>query len=225
MIISKMKPNFSTKSHSALTLFEVLLVVATVAILAVISLTALVRISNRGDRGQPINCVNNLKQIGLAFREWALDNNDKFPTQVSVTNGGPMEFVMKGDVASVFRVMSNELNTPKILVCPFDTNRTWATNFGGSLHNSNISYFVSLTASSADFEILLSGDRNLTNGLPIRHGLLELPANRPAGWTREIHNKCGNVALADGSVRQLNNAKLNQWLQKCDAATNRLAIP
>jgi hypothetical protein len=37
-----------------------------------------------------IECVNNLKQIGLAYRLWAEDNGGKFPMEISVTNGGTM---------------------------------------------------------------------------------------------------------------------------------------
>ncbi len=37
---------------------------------------------------QHINCVNNLKQIGIAFRTWALDNADKYPCNVGTNAGG-----------------------------------------------------------------------------------------------------------------------------------------
>ncbi len=61
------------------------------------------------ERAMSISCVNNLKQFGLAVRIWMGDNNEVSPP----------------DIIS----MSNELNTPKILYCPSDTNRvvtkTW----------------------------------------------------------------------------------------------------
>lgn len=69
-------------------------------------------------RSSRLNCVNNLKQIGLAFKTWSLDNSYRFPMSVSVTNGGSLEFVGSGQVFPHFQVMSNELSTPKILVCP-----------------------------------------------------------------------------------------------------------
>ena len=60
---------------------------------------------------ETIACVNNLKQLGLAMRVWGVDNNDASPP----------------DILS----MTNEINTPKILLCPSDTARqaagTWAT--------------------------------------------------------------------------------------------------
>jgi hypothetical protein len=71
------------------------------------------------ERAMSVQCINNLKQVGLAVRVWALDNNDIFPTN--------------------FLCMSNELSTPKILVCPADTNRMVAPNFG-SYTDANCSY-------------------------------------------------------------------------------------
>lgn len=37
-------------------------------------------------KAQRINCVNNLKQIGLAFRIWSGDNDDKYPFDVSTNS-------------------------------------------------------------------------------------------------------------------------------------------
>ena len=48
--------------------------------------------------------------------------------------------------------------------------------------------------------MLLSGDRNLTNGIPPNKGILELPEPSHAGWTEMLHNERGNLGQADGSV-------------------------
>jgi hypothetical protein len=47
----------------------------------------------KGHKRQKIRCVNDLKQVGIAFRLWEGDNNDKYPMAVSVTNGGAMELI------------------------------------------------------------------------------------------------------------------------------------
>ncbi len=96
------------------------------------------------ERAQSINCVNNMKQIGLSFRQWSVDNKDLFPWQVSVTNGGTMELAIQGadniDPNPIhFEVLSNELNTTRILICPGDTTKTAAFKFQ-NLKAYNVSY-------------------------------------------------------------------------------------
>lgn len=104
--------------------------------------------SNRnGPRKQEITCVNNLKHIGLAFRQWALDNGDRFPFNVVTNEGGTLEWCAldrEGFDTSAFRhfqVLSNELNTPFILICPKDKGRKPAKDFG-SLLAGNVTYRV-----------------------------------------------------------------------------------
>jgi hypothetical protein len=181
-----------------------------------------------------INCVNNLKQVGLAYRLWAGDNGDKFPMQVSTNIGGTMELVQSGAAYSHFQVMSNELSTPKILCCPSDTWKTRAINFDATLSDANISYFVVPEADETMPEMLLTGDRNLaTNSVALNPGLFAFSSSRRLGWTTAIHNHAGNLGLADGSVQQVGNARLQQQLTNSlrayiDATTNtsfRLAIP
>jgi hypothetical protein len=102
----------------------------------------------------------------MAFCTWSLDNNDHFPMQVFVTSGGTQELIASGLVYSHFQVMSNELSAPKILVCPNDEKRSYATNFGVDLTDRNLSYFVNTDATNGDGSSLLSGDRNITNRAP-----------------------------------------------------------
>ena len=44
-----------------------------------------------------IMCVSQLKQVGLAFRLWSNDNNDKFPMQVEAKRGGSKEAIQAGE--------------------------------------------------------------------------------------------------------------------------------
>ncbi len=69
-------------------------------------------------RAERIQCVNNLKQIGLAARIWAGDNSDVYPPD--------------------FISMTNEMSTWKIMQCPSDTVHnvtSWADVASG-----NVSY-------------------------------------------------------------------------------------
>ncbi len=122
-----------------------------------------------------------------------------------------------------FQVMSNELSTPRILLCPADVQAAVATNFSG-LNNSNTSYFVGLDARDTTPDMFLAGDRNLTNGLAVTNHVIYLATNRPAGWTRELHSYQGNIGLADGSVQQLIVSSLLRAITNAGAA-NRLLMP
>ena len=215
-----MKTPLRNNQKRALTLLELLVVLAVLTILAALLLPDMLH----EDHACRIQCVNNLKQTGLATRVWSGDNNDKYPPFVSVTNGGSMEYVNSPNVWRHFQVMSNELSTPKVLICPQDTARFFATNFT-FMNNSNISFFFGVDASETNPMMILSGDRNITNGTLVKNSMLELSTNRPSGWTSEMHNKVGNLALADGSVQQTSNTGLRMNVASTSLATNRLQMP
>jgi len=71
------------------------------------------------EKVQTIQCINNMKQLGLAVRFWANDHAETGP-------------------ASVLD-MTNEMVTPKILFCPADTTRQAATNWA-NFSSANSSY-------------------------------------------------------------------------------------
>jgi len=232
-----MKLRFSHQRNQALTRTEAIVVIATLAVLFVLLLPALVPVVHNGRLR--INCISNLKQIGIAYRLWENDNNDKYPMAVSVTNGGAMELVATGNVAACFQVMSNELSTPKILICPEDTRRVRATNFSTGFDNSHISYFVGLDAAETNPQMFLSGDDNFAiSGVPVKSGLLELSSNAPAAWfsgrhvSRNSHfwtparyRFVGNIGMADGSAQQFTTDGLQKALQQTGVTTNRLVLP
>jgi prepilin-type processing-associated H-X9-DG protein len=228
-----MKPRFSNKPTSALTRVEVVIVIVILALLVAIFLPVLAKAKRRASK---ISCVSCLKQIGIAFRLWEEDNHDKYPMSVSVTNGGAMELIATGNVTACFQVMSNEVSTPRILLCPEDTHRVWATNFF-TLNYSNISYFIGLDAVESKPQMFLSGDDNFAiSGVPVKSGLLELLTNTPVAWSSGRHVSpnphfwtpdkfAGNIGFADGSVQQFTTDGLRQALQQTGVATNHLAIP
>ncbi|HWC59423.1 MAG TPA: type II secretion system protein [Verrucomicrobiae bacterium] len=162
----------------------------------------------------------------MAFRVWEGDNNNSFPMLLSMTNGGTKELIATGQVFSSFQVASNELSTPRVLVCPEDGARLPAQSWSSNFNDQTISYFLSLDASETNAQMFLSGDRNLTmNGSAIGHGLHEFTTNQLIGWTSDLHKNRGNIALADGSVQILSSAGLMSALPNTGVVTNRFAIP
>ena len=206
-----------------MTLIEVFVVIIVLVVLAAMLLPLLTHPGTR----KPIACIDNLRQIGLSFHVWAGDNYNKYPMQVSVTNGGAMELVTDGkNVWPTFQVMSNELVTTRVLVCPADNSRVAATNFSNDFNNGKISYFVGLDADPSSPRAFLSGDDNFAiSGELLKSGLLQLTPKTPVTWAATRHVKVGNVVLDDGSVQMLNTPQLPLFLQATGLATNRLAIP
>src|SRR5580692_10687731 len=93
-------------THKGFTLVALLVIIAVLALLAAMLLPALAAAKKKAQR---INCVNNLKQCGLAFRIWESDNGDQYPMSVSTSKGGTLEFDTGADTSRHFQVMSNEL--------------------------------------------------------------------------------------------------------------------
>src|SRR5262249_29233400 len=140
---------FTVRVSRAFTLVELLVVIAIMTILAAMLLPAL----NRGKiRAKQIQCVSNMRQMGLAFNSFAHDHESRFPMQVSTNAGGAMEFVQRGYLTPgefyftfrIFQSISNELVTAKLLACPGDTRLE--TNTFANVHNENLSYFVGVNA-------------------------------------------------------------------------------
>ena len=84
------------------------------------------------DRAGAIQCVNNMKQMGLAVRIYANDHQEEYPPD--------------------YLSMADLLNTPKILVCPADSGRT-AADAWTSFSSANVSYeFLSPGPGKHEFE-------------------------------------------------------------------------
>jgi len=96
--------------------------------------------------------------------------------------------------------MSNELTTPKILVCPADKEKVPATSFGAGFSDTNSSYFVSLDASETYPQTFLTGDRNLAvAGKAAQPGTLVLTTNPPSECPTRMYGPFSPESLSANS--------------------------
>ena len=209
------------QTKKAFTLIELLVVIAIIAILAAMLLPALAAAKKKA---QKISCVNSLKRVGLSFRLWEGDNNDKYPMAVTTANGGAQGAINTGGsialaasntncCVAVFQVMSNQLSTPKILLCPSESGtKVAATNFNtGFFGTNNISYFVNGDASESDPQMVLTGDSNVALNSTAKKYALQAVAlttfiTTAAFTTTDLHQGSGNCAMSDGSVQSVSSS-------------------
>lgn len=198
-----MKPNHARRTTGGFSGWDALVVVVTVGLFVTVMPALLTRPKVNSSR---IGCVNNLKQIGLAYRMWSNDNGERFPWAVmpSSTNTGTLPLLTSTNVWRHFQIISNEINTPKVFVCRADSGRTWSDTWDSFTNNSRLSYFLGMDADETKPQTILSGDRNLAISNKLLTGFVRLATNAALGWTKEIHQGMGNVGLGDGSVQQMN---------------------
>lgn len=203
----------SKNQKRAFTLIELLVVVAIIAILASLLLPALV---NSERKAQQINCVNNLKQVGLSFRLWAGDNNNKFPQAVPAIQGGAQDWIYSKvntgpnpfNPGMVFMVLSNQLVTPKLLWCPSDNWHLHAgTNWTYDLVSQAATDTTVATPSAAGkISYFVDGNVSSDSQLGLAQMILDGDLN--------MGGNASSVGPANWGMTQSGNASVSQ---KCDA--------
>ena len=220
-----MQGRTNKKKEQGFTALEMIVVIAVVVLLGVLLVSEL---GQAQDRSKRVSCVSNLLETVLAGRMWSNDHGSNLPWEVTISKNGTLELVNGLSVSRHFLSMSNEMKTPRILACPTDAKRPKAMLWS-EFDDSHLSYFVGLDADETKPRSILFGDRNITGGVRVTNTIHHFTSNSVIGFTKDLHNQQGNIALGDGSVPQVSptalGKQINAALLSSGQPALRLAIP
>lgn len=213
---------FAGKRNPAFTLIELLTAVAIVSILAALVSTGLVRMRKTANQA---GCLNNLRQIGVAWHQYLADNNRKFPAfktyDMYYWGGGQGTW---GGPAPEMRPLYPYLSEAKVFRCPSDQasagRQAFHRSAGSSyaMANSQQRGILSMPAATGRMENVGAYDllqkpsaTFLVFEQTARASEPGYKADKTANWYRsDWHpNDVSNILMADGHVETVPRAVLD----------------
>jgi prepilin-type N-terminal cleavage/methylation domain-containing protein/prepilin-type processing-associated H-X9-DG protein len=207
-------------SGRAFTLIELLVVIAIIAILAALLLPALASAKNRAWR---IQCVSQMKQLGVGLNLFTSDHNEMYPPTAYSTGGYQYQLTWDkyihryiggtdSDADLILGIMDG-IHVPKIVKCPgdrieisisyavFGQRRTYAMNWAGPNFG--------LSAANAPLP-----PANYGVGVYYNLGNGALPDWEPRGYkTSVVRDNAGTILLAEEPNGR--NIAGNDWPSFC----------
>jgi prepilin-type N-terminal cleavage/methylation domain-containing protein/prepilin-type processing-associated H-X9-DG protein len=178
------------------TLIELLVVIAIIAILAAILFPVFARARENARRS---SCQSNLKQIGLGFRQYTQDYDEKYPP----VHGGPAGSETKNGWAVQ---MQPYLKSVQIFQCPSETNPGTSAPDAPAAGSSGIGYtdywYNSTLAGKSEAQVeyvaltVLSGDGTSGNSTLVFSGDNATDGVRSDGTAAVVTTAAGRAAVA-----------------------------
>ena len=208
--------------------------IATLAATFICGLILLPSFASTGSRSEQIGCMNNLRQIGIAFQAWGNEHDDQrpwfVPADVARNEGGTGGHPLMNNAWIHFTALSNYIS-PSVLSDPGEIGRTkrvartWSFLpgdgiFNGGFRDNALSYMLGVHTRASEPANILTADRNVpfsgVGGCSYVAGqVLQLQyAPNFRGWTNGNHGAFGNVLLNDGRVEFTSSERLGAILQR-----------
>ena len=226
----------ASTGHSNRSAFTRTELIATLAAVFVCGLILLPSFASTGSRSEQLGCLNNLRQIGIAFQAWGNDHDDQrpwfVPADVTRNQGGTRGHPLMNNAWIHFTALSNYIS-PTVLSDPAEIGynkrvaHTWSFSpsdgiFNGGFRDNALSYMMGVHTRASEPANILTADRNVQFNSAgtcsyIAGQVLSLEYRLNfRGWTNGNHGEFGNVLLNDGRVEFTASERLRAILQHRD---------